>query len=99
MPIRDVVLTLALVGLLPACLVRPWIGVLGWCWLGFMNPHKLSWGFAAHMPFAMMVATATLVGFMFTKDRKPFVWNTATLALLGLWVWFTVTSVYALYPL
>jgi len=99
MPIRDIVLTLTVVGLLPVCLVRPWIGVLVWCWLGFMNPHKLAWGFSAQIPFALMVGIATLVGCVFTKDRNPFVWNTATRALLALWVWFTVTSIFALYPL
>lgn len=98
MPIRDVILTLTVVGLLPVCVARPWIGVLIWCWLGFMNPHMLTWGFAARTPFAMMVAAATLVGLAFTKERKPFIWNTATLALLALWVWFTVTSLFALYP-
>src|SRR5262249_42760553 len=87
-----------IVGLLPVCCARPWIGVLVWCWLGFMNPQTLTWGFAAHLPAAMMVAIATLVGLAFTKECEAFIWNTATIALLVLWMWFTVTSLFALYP-
>src|SRR5262249_41193578 len=26
-------------------------------------------------------------------------WNTATIGLLGLWAWFTITSLFALYPI
>src|SRR6266478_195102 len=98
MPIRYVVLTLAFVGLLPVCVARPWIGVLVWCWLGFMNPHRLTWGFSAQLPFAFMAGIATLVGLVFTNERKPFIWNVATGSLLALWIWFTVTSLFALYP-
>ena len=43
---RDIIVTLAVFGLLPLILRRPWLGVLAWSWLGFMNPHRLTWGFA-----------------------------------------------------
>ncbi len=59
---RDLVVTLAVFGLLPLILWRPWLGILAWSWLGYMNPHRLAWGFATTMPFALMVAMATLVG-------------------------------------
>ena len=55
---RDILLTLFLFAIVPICLFRPWIGILAWSWLGFMNPHKLSWGFAQDMPFAQLIAFA-----------------------------------------
>jgi len=29
---------------LPVILIYPYVGILVWSWIGFMNPHKLSWG-------------------------------------------------------
>jgi len=98
MPIRDILVTLAILSTLPVCLVRPWIGLLVWSWIGFMNPHRLTWGFAYDLPFAMMVGIATLIGFVFVGDRKPFIWTRETLLLLALWGWFTITSSFAMYP-
>ena len=40
---RDIVLTLVIFGTLPFILWRPHIGVLVWTWIGFMNPHRLTW--------------------------------------------------------
>jgi probable O-glycosylation ligase (exosortase A-associated) len=98
MPIRDVLVTLTVVAALPFCLARPWVGLLVWSWISYMNPHRLTWGFAHDLPFAMMVGLATLVGFPFAGDRKPVVWTRETLLLLLLWGWFTVTTVFAMYP-
>jgi probable O-glycosylation ligase (exosortase A-associated) len=98
MPIRDVVLVALIVGLLPLCFFRTWIGLLLWAWLAFMNPHQLTWGFANTLPLSQWVGTATLGGLVFSGDRKPFVWTRETILLLALWAWFTVTTMTALYP-
>lgn len=98
MPIRDIVVTLTVLGLLPVCVLRPWIGIVVWSWFSYMNPHRLTWGFAYSMPFALMVGIATLVGFILARDRKPFVWNRETVTLILLWGWFTVTTALAIYP-
>ncbi len=98
MPLRDIALTLTVLGLLPVCFVRPWIGILVWSWFAYMNPHRHTWGFAYDLPFSMLVAIVTLAGFVFTKDRRPLIWSRETIVLASLWGWFTVTSVFALYP-
>ena len=98
MPIRDIVVTLSILGSLPFCIARPWIGLLVWSWVSYMNPHRLTWGFAHDLPFAMLVAVCTLLGVVLTKDRKPFVWSRETVLLLLLWGWFTLTTVFAMYP-
>jgi probable O-glycosylation ligase (exosortase A-associated) len=92
---RDILVTLIVFGSLPVILARPWIGVLMWSWLGYMNPHRLSWSFAFDFPFAQVVAIATLLGFLFTTDRR-FCWNTTTIAWVLFCVWFTITTVFAL---
>lgn len=95
---RDLVLTVFIVGLLPYCFARPWIGVLSWYWIGLMSPHKLTWGFARDMPFAMAVAIATLAGLVVTRDRRAIPWNTSLVLLLLLFGWFTMTSFFAWMP-
>jgi probable O-glycosylation ligase (exosortase A-associated) len=95
---RDLALTLVVLGALPVAALHPWIGVLLWSWLGYMNPHQLTWGFARTMPFAQLLAIATLVGFVLARDKKPFIWCRETIVLLALWGWTAVTTFTAIYP-
>src|SRR5712691_8183252 len=95
---RDLVVTAAVLGVLPFCFARPWIGVLAWSWLGYMNPHRLTYGFASTLPFAMIVAVATLTGLVFAKDRKPVPLVRETYLLGALWLMYTITTIFALYP-
>jgi len=95
---RDIVITLLVFSAVPFVLVRPWLGILLWSWLGYMNPHRLSWGFAYDFPFSQVAAMATLAGLLFTRDRRglPMTGTTAVwLLFLG---WMTVTTYFALDP-
>jgi probable O-glycosylation ligase (exosortase A-associated) len=98
MPIRDLALTVTIFLMLPVFLFRPWVGLLAWAWIGYMNPHRLTWDFAFNLPFAMLVAIPTMLGFLFTRERRPFLWTRETVLLLILWGWFTVTSIFSVYP-
>lgn len=98
MSMRDILLTITILGSLPICLFRPWIGVLMWSWLAYMNPHRLTWGFASTLPFSQLVAVVTLVGLVFSNNRKPFLWSRELLLIGILWVWFAFTSAGAFYP-
>ena len=72
MPVRDIILVILIVGLLPLCFFRTWIGLLVWTWMAFMNPHRLTWDFAYSLPFSEWVAMATLGGLVFSSDRRPY---------------------------
>jgi putative inorganic carbon (hco3(-)) transporter len=100
MPFRDITLTGFIFCLVPYCFTTPWIGILAWCWLTFMNPQLLCWGFARTMPFAMIVAIPTLLGVFVSpdKDRRPIPFTAPTLFLLGLWITYTFTTIMAWYP-
>jgi len=95
--LRDIVLVLVLIFLVPACFKRPWIGVLGWAWVAYMAPHRLAWGFGRGLPIAVLIGGATLLGYFITrdKDRKPLPRNTGLQLLVLLCVHFTVTTVLA----
>src|SRR3982751_2851491 len=97
MPIRDIALTGFIFFLIPYCFARPWIGILTWCWLTFMTPQLLTWGFARSMPFAMIVAAPTLLGILISRDpeRRTIPFTTTTQLLLGLWIVYTFTTIIA----
>ena len=93
---RDVVLTVIVFGLVPFFFTNPVLGTYVWAWLGMMSPHRATYGFAYNLPFAYIVAIATLVPFIFSKQRRPLPINAITVVLLLLLCWMCVTSVFAL---
>jgi putative inorganic carbon (HCO3(-)) transporter len=98
MPLRDLLLAGTILAGVPFAFVYPWVGVLLWSWLAYGNPHRLTWDFAFEFPFAQVVAAATLAGFLFTRDKRPFLWTREYLLVGLLWAWFGVTSILAMYP-
>lgn len=66
---RDAILTLVLIGLLPISLKRPFIGALMFAIIGLANPHRFTWGFAYSLPWAQAYAGVTILGMLFTGER------------------------------
>ena len=95
---RDLFITGVIFGLLPLVFKRPWIGILLWSWIGYMNPHRLAWGFAYDFPFAMVVGLVTIVSFMASKEKKEMVWTRETIILLIFIGWMLFTTFFAFYP-
>lgn len=95
---RDLFVSCVIFGSLPLILKRPWTGILLWCWLSYMNPHRLAWGFAYNFPFAMLVAIGTLVGMFFNKEAKVIPWTRETKVLTAFLMWMLVTTAFALAP-
>jgi len=96
---RDIAVTLAVFGSLPFILKRPWIGILVWTWLGFMNPHRMAWGFSTTMPFAYIVALTTLLATLMNRDDKRAIpWERETVVLALFVVWMFITTIFAVFP-
>lgn len=97
--LRDIVLTAFIFGLLPAVLIHPDWGILLWTWVGLMNPHKMTWGFAYNFPFAMIIGAVTILSILISKEPKrlPFAPPVAVLLLFILWMTIT-TAVFSLFP-
>jgi probable O-glycosylation ligase (exosortase A-associated) len=100
MPLRDIFLSLTMMILIPMGLFRPWIGIMVWSWIGYMNPHRLVWGFARDLPWAMLVALSTFAGILTAKDeeKRPIPWTLVTMLLAALWFWYFFTTIFAWYP-
>lgn len=92
---RDILVTVIIFGLVPFVLTRPWLGVLVWSWIGYMNPHRLTWGFAYSFPFASVVGAATLFAWLISKEPKKIPWTPVTIVLLLFTIWMNVTTPFA----
>lgn len=95
---RDLLISLVVFGGIPFILANPYIGVLCWSWISYMNPHRLSYGFAYDFPFAAVIAGATLFALAFSKESKRIPWNSVTVTWLLLILWMSVTTLFALLP-
>ena len=89
---RAYVLAAILVLLIPAAFFSPFLGLLGWTWISYFNPHQFTWGFTRQLPVGLLIAVPTLLGLPFTRQRRLPPLTSETLLLLLLWCWFVVTS-------
>ncbi len=95
---RDLILTLIIIGSLPLVFVRPWMGILIFAWISYMNPHRLTWGFAYDVPFAMIVAVVTIVAYAMSTEQKRIPMTPVTVLILTYVVWTSITTAFALNP-
>lgn len=95
---RDIVFTAVFFSILPFVFKRPHWGIYLWTWLAMMNPHRLCWGFAFDMPFALMTALVTLIAIWRSRDSFRMTWTRESVLLLIFVVWMFITTVFALYP-
>jgi len=94
---RDLFVALVVLGLLPTVLFQPWIGVMLWSWIGYMNPHRLAYGFAYDFPFAMLIALFTMAGLLISKENKKIPWTRETIILVVFIFWMFITTIFAVY--
>lgn len=92
---RDYLLLGVFFSILPVSFFRPWIGVLVFAWISYMNPHRFTWGVAYNFPFAMISAVAVLAGLVFTRDRSPIPRTRETYLYIALWALTVLTTFYA----
>jgi probable O-glycosylation ligase (exosortase A-associated) len=95
---RDIALFLIVFATIPYILRHPYIGVLVWSWLSYMNPHRLTWGIAYNFPFAQLVAVVLFISLILDKEPKRLPRH----FLVGIWIlfliWTLVTTLNAYYP-
>jgi len=53
-------------------LIHPWSGLLAFGWIAFLKPHSLIWSFATQIPFNLVIAITTAVGWAFSREKKAF---------------------------
>ena len=69
---RDLIVSLVILGLMPACFKRPFVGLVVFSWLAYMRVQDLAWGFARFQRWSFYVAIIMLAGFFVSKERRRF---------------------------
>ena len=77
---------------------RPHVGLLLFCWISFMNPHRLCYGFAVGFPWALIAALATLIGVLLSQEPKRIPWCSTSILLVVFLSWMFITTLFALNP-
>ncbi len=95
---RDIILTLFIFGCIPYVLMKPHVGILMWSWIGYMNPHRLTWGFAYSLPFAQIIAIATLFAALFSKEKKQLPVTPITIVLILFIILVSISTIFSLEP-
>jgi putative inorganic carbon (HCO3(-)) transporter len=95
---RDIVLVLATLFYLYASLAAPAAGLMCWEWFSIMGPSQQVYGFATNQPFNFVIAAATLLGWLFSTERKRLTPDALPWAILVWFLWMTVTTAMAPVP-
>jgi len=94
---RDLLVASIVFGVLPFIFKRPFWGILLLAGLGYMNPHRLCYGFMLNMPVVQIVAIATLIGMLISKEAKRMVWSREIVLLVMFIAWMGLTTTHAFY--
>lgn len=95
---RSYLIFLLIFSTIPAIFFKPHVGILIWSWVSYMNPHRLTWGFAYNFSFLVFVAAATIISAFMAKEPKrlpnhPLIW-----LLFIYFFWTTLTTIFSAYP-
>ena len=93
---RDLLLGPIILALAAYGLFHPWIGIMGWTWISVMNPHALTWALKS-LPVAALVAGATLLGVLVTRDRRQFLITRESSVLMLFMLWMCITLPFSFY--
>lgn len=89
---RDIALVLVFIVLIGWSFRQHYVAPLVWVWLGLMNPHRLTFGFAYTFPFAQVTALVVLAIFMVSESRRPYPRSAPAILLVVFYVWICITS-------
>lgn len=90
---RDLIVFLAVMALMPTAFQRPYIGMLLFSWLAYMRPQDLCWGFARTMRLSFFVSIAMLSGWLANEQgkRKFTHWEPRTVLMMTLMVLIAIS--------
>jgi probable O-glycosylation ligase (exosortase A-associated) len=96
---RSLILFCEMLVLLPISLMYPFVGVLLFDWISFMNPQQLSWGIASRLPWALIAFVFTMAGWIMSPVEPKRLAITPLTVLMALFVvGITVNIPFALSP-
>ncbi|MDP6763696.1 MAG: putative O-glycosylation ligase, exosortase A system-associated [Planctomycetota bacterium] len=79
---RDIVVSLLILGMLPTCFRKPFVGLLLFSLLAYMRLQDLTWGFAREVRWSFMVAIITFAGFFASRREGRFMVSEARTVIM-----------------
>ncbi|MGH8064866.1 MAG: putative O-glycosylation ligase, exosortase A system-associated [Candidatus Entotheonellia bacterium] len=95
---RDLLLIAIVILCALVALRRPVFGMLTFVCLGFLNPHSMTWTIARSFRLSLLVALATIIGYLFWSEPKSFPRQRESFLLLALWGMFGISTSFAIEP-
>ncbi|MDD2868118.1 putative O-glycosylation ligase, exosortase A system-associated [Neomegalonema sp.] len=92
---RDLVIVLGVLAMLPFILKRPFIGVLVWTWIAILNPHREAFGFSVSLRLNLVIVLVTLIAFALSPERKQWPGGRIAALFVGFIAWTTLASLLA----
>lgn len=83
---RSLLLLFEMVALLPISLMHPFVGVLLFDWISFMNPQQISWGLASSFPWALITFIFTIAGWICSPTEPRQMTVTPLIVLMILFI-------------
>ncbi len=96
---RDIVVMIGFLGLMPLCFSRPFIGLLVWTWFSVMNPHREVYGFAYGFQFNLIIAAVTFLGLFTASEKIKPIKNFTIYIMFTFFAWTFFTCFSALDPI
>ena len=93
---RDLIVVLIFTYGAVLTLRRPYVGALLWVWIGLMNPHRMGWGFAYSLPFALIAIALVVLSMSFNSKQVRWPGGGPLTVLMLLIVWMGVTTLAAI---
>jgi probable O-glycosylation ligase (exosortase A-associated) len=95
---RDILLIMMVFAGSFVSLFRPVFGLLFFVFLGFVNPHSMTWGIAQTLPLSQIAGICTILGFLFWSERKAFPQQWELVLLTALCCVFVLSTIFAIRP-
>ncbi len=91
MGLRSLLLLAEMLFLLPVAIGNPFIGVMAYWWVSFMNPQQEAWGIGTYPPWALASFIATVIGWAIsrTEPKRIAISPNSILCILflvGIWI-------------
>ncbi|MGI9510653.1 MAG: putative O-glycosylation ligase, exosortase A system-associated [Geminicoccaceae bacterium] len=79
-------------------LIHPWSGLLAFGWVAFLKPQSMIWAFAAHIPFNLVIAVTTAIGWVFSREKKSIEIDLTTWLFIALVLIAGLSTAFSLAP-
>jgi len=93
--VRSVIVALLIFGTIPFIFTRPFVGLMVWSWLGYMNPYRLTYGFAYSFPWVLIIAVITLVSVAASREDKRIPFTAVSVLLFLFLAWTGLATIFA----